>query len=210
MAVIKSGASADQLTIDSISKGARAVLYNALGEEVALNSRATFAVSATFTPAANPSDLIAIYGSASKFVRVLKFEIVTTNTAAGSQQFLLIRRNAVNTGGNFVAQTPVTMDSSDGIAATASVGHYTTNPSALGTSAGTIAIKRIASPAAVPASFAGVMEDASCDFAKDFLYNNLSKPIGLSSNTQGLVLNFAGAAIVAGQTHAYTIIWTEE
>lgn len=208
MAVIKSGASSDQLTIDPTSKAARSTPYDSAAREVSPQSKATFSASGTFTPAAAATDMVTIYGSASKTVRVIAFIISTTNTAAGSQQFLLIKRSAANTTGTYVAGNAVPHDSTD--AATATVGHYTANPGALGAAVGTMRTARVASPAAVPASFAGVVRDAGIDLL-DFGSNSiLDKPVVLRGVAQGLVLNFNGAALVAGQTHAYTVIWIEE
>lgn len=209
MAIIKSGASSDNLTIDPVSKAARTTLYTSQGREVSPQSKNTYYASGTFTPPGTPTDMVTIFGSASKTVRVLALLITTTNTAAGSQQFFLIRRNAVNTGGTFVAGAPVQADSADA-AATATVGHYTANPTALGIAAGNVNIVRVASPAAVPASFAGVVAKAAVDMLQGSENGLLHKPIILSGTSQGLCLNFNGAALVAGQTHAYQIIWTEE
>jgi hypothetical protein len=209
MAVIKSGASSDQLTIDPTSKAGRVTLYDATGRAVAAQSKATYFAANTFTPPATPTDMVTIFGSASKMVRVISFRITTTNTAAGSQQFFLIKRSAVNTTGTFVAGTAVPADSTDA-GATATVGHYTANPGALGTAVGNVNIKRVASPVAVPATFAGVKEDAGVDLLDNMNNSLLDKPVMLSGVAQGLCLNFNGAALVAGQTHAYQIVWTEE
>lgn len=207
MAVIKSGASTDELTIDP-SKAARTTDYDATGRALAMQTKTTFFASSTFTPAATPTDLIAIFGSATKTVRVLSMKITTTNTAAGSQQFALVRRSSANSGGTQVLATMVPADSADSATATL-VGHYTANPTVGGT-VGTFNTKRVASPAAVPASFAGVMQDAGVELLDNVLGLGLHKSVVLSGIAQGLVINFAGAALVAGQTHAYQIVWTEE
>ena len=100
------------------------------------------------------------------------------------------------------------LDSNDA-AATATVNHYTANPT-LGTTVGTINTVRLATPVAIPASFAGVVEDAG----KELLpWNNnsiLDKPVTLRGTSEQLVVNFAGAALVAGQTHAFRVVWIEE
>lgn len=210
MATIKSGASSDQLTVDPTSKAARATDYTSAGREVSRQSKATFSASGFFTPPATPSDMVTIFGSASKTIRLVAFRISTTNTAAGSQQFFLIRRNAVNTAGTFIAGTPVTADSGDGAAPTATVGHYTANPSALGTSIGNVNIKRVASPAAIPATWAGIAQDAGVDMLDYMVNSQIDKPITLIGTAQGLCLNFNGVALVAGQTHVWQIVWTEE
>jgi len=173
--------------------------------------RQTYIASGTFTPAATPSDLITITGSATKVVRVVSLKIGTTNTAAGSQEFLLIKRSTLDTTGTFVAATAVPIDSSAG-AATSTVGHYTANPGALGTAVGTIVRKRVASPVVIPATFAGIVQDASVELldVQDTI-NAVDDPaIKLRAAAENLAVNFAGAALVAGQTHIYVIIWTEE
>jgi len=169
----------------------------------------TFMASGTFTPAATPTDMVTITGSATKTVRVVSLILSTTNTAAGSQQFLLIKRSTADTTGTFVAATAVPVDSANA-AATSVVGHYTANPGALGTAVGTIITIRRASPAAVPASFAGVAEDAGFDFLEPARRSLLDQVVTLRGAAQNLAVNFAGAALVAGQTHAYTITWIEE
>ncbi len=209
MAVIKSGASTDQLTVDVTSKAARVTLYDATGRAIAFQSKATYFAANTFTPAATPTDLVTIFGSATKTCRIISFHITTTNTAAGSQTFFLIKRSTVNTTGTFVAGTAVPADASDG-AATATVGHYTANPGGLGTAVGNVNIKRVASPVLVPATFAGIVQDAGYDMLDNMANSLLDKPVVLSGVAQGLCLNFNGAALVAGQIHTYQIVWTEE
>lgn len=181
----------------------------AVRRAIAPQSKATYSASAAFTPPATPTDMVTIFGSATKTVRVHSFKITTNNTAAGSQTFLLIKRSAVNTTGTFVAGTAVPHDSANG-AATAAVGHYTANAGGLGAAVGTLATVRRASPVLVPGSFAGVTEDAGFDLLANEPNSQLDQPITLRGVAEGLCLNFAGAALVAGQVHAYNITWTEE
>lgn len=208
MAILKSGATSDLLTIDPVSKALRSTLYDSAGRQISDQSLETFAASGAFTPAATPTDLVTLFGSASKTIRVMSFEIFTNNTAAGSQTFFLVKRNAVNTGGTPVAATIVPFDSTD--AATATAVHYTANPAALGTAVGTVRTIRVASPVLVPATFAGVREIAGQDLLAFAFNSNLSKPIVLRGIAQGLCLNFNGVALVGGQIHAYNLLWTEE
>ena len=206
MAVIKSGATSDQLTIDPVSKALRATLYNSEGTELSLGSKTSFSAANTFTPAATPTDMVTIIGSATKTVRVLSFVITTTNTAAGSQTFILAKRSTADTTGTFVPTAGVPHDSDD--VATAVAGHYTANPGGLGTLVGNINIVRAASPVLVPATFAGIVFNAGVELLP--IVDGLVKPITLNGVAQTLALNFAGAALVAGQIHAYRIVWTEE
>lgn len=170
-----------------------------------------YMASGTFTPAATPTDLVIIEGSSTRTVRVTSFEITTTNTGAGSQQFFLIKRSAADTTGTFVAATKVSLDSGWAASTSNRVGHFTANPGALGTAVGTIVTKRVASPAAVPASFAGVVRDAGIDLLENVNKKNDYFQYGtLRGVAETLALNFGGAALVAGQTHAYVITWVEE
>lgn len=210
MAIIKSGASSDQLSIDTTSKAARVTLYDSAGRELSSQMKPTYMASGTFTPAATPTDLVIIEGSATKTIRVIAFILATTNTAAGSQQFFLIKRSTADTTGTFVAATAVPLDSNNAAATVNRVGHFTANPGALGTAVGTLVTKRVASPAAIPATWAGVVQDAGFDFLTIFQNSILDQPVVLRGVAQCLALNFNGVALVAGQTHAYYITWIEE
>jgi hypothetical protein len=207
---VVSGASTDQLTVDPTSKAARVTLYDSAGREVSAQVKKTYMASNTFTPVATPTDLVIIEGSATKTVRILAFYIATTNTAAGSQAFSLVKRSTADTTGTFVAATAVALDSTNPAASVNRVGHFTANPGALGTTVGTIVTKRVASPAAIPASFAGVVQDAGYDLLATAQNSNVDQCVTLRGVTECLALNFAGAALVAGQTHAYFVLWIEE
>lgn len=180
---------------------------------ISLNQfRQTYIASGSFTPVATPTDLITITGSATKIVRVVSLFVTTTNTAAGSQQFAVVKRSALDTTGTFIAATSVPLDSA-AVAATTTVGHYTANPGGLGTAVGTINTVRVASPAAVPASFAAVVVNAGLELlplTQTSPSAIADQAVTLRGAAENLAVNFAGAALVAGQTHAYTIIWTEE
>ena len=86
-------------------------------------------------PAANPTDVIVIQGSASKTLRIRELMFSGGATAASNVEVLIYRRTTANTGGTFTAQTLVNRDKSD-LAATAVVNLYTANPASLGTSIG--------------------------------------------------------------------------
>lgn len=198
------------MSVDATSKAARTTDYDATGRDLSVQSKATYMASGTFTPAATPTDIVIIEGSATKTIRVISMKITTTNTAAGSQQFLLIKRSTADTTGTFVAATAVPLDSANAAATANRVGHFTANPGALGTAVGTINTVRVASPVAIPATFAGVKEDAGIEMFGWMNNSLLDQPITLRGVAQCLAINFNGAALVAGQTHAYTVVWIEE
>ncbi len=211
MCRIRSGASTDYLTVDATSKAARVTPYDTAGRALAAESKATYMASGSFTPTATPTDLVTIFGSASKTVRIRSMKIGTANTAAGSQIFLLIKRSAANTTGTFVAATAVPTVSTQA-AATATPGHYTANPGGLGAAVGTVNTVKVASPVVTPATWAGIN---TTDNDKEMLPASaepslLAQPITLIGVAEGLAINFNGAALVSGQIHTYTIVWTEE
>lgn len=211
MAIIKSGATSDQLTIDATSKSARTTDYDTTGRDLSVQSKRTFAIASSFTPAATPTDIVIIEGSATKTIRLISMKIWTTNTAAGSQSFQLIKRSTADTTGTFVsAGTPAPLDSNNSAATVNRVGHFTANPGALGTAVGTLSNIRVASPAAIPASFAGIQQDAGVEMLDWMDKSLLDQPITIRGVAQCVAINFAGAALVAGQTHSYRIVWVEE
>lgn len=204
MAIIKSGASYDHLTV--ANNAFRATQYTTIGRPILRQGTATFLVSALFTSPATPTDMIEIAGSAAKVVRVYSILLGATNTAAGSQQFLLLKRSSKNTGGTFIMPSVLCLDSQD--TATAIAGHYTANPT-VGQIVGNINIVRWASPLAAPGAFAGVVRDAGRELMPWGSGSLLDKSVTLRGPDQILAVNFNGATLVAGQTHTYRIIWTE-
>ena len=115
----------------------------------------------------------------------------------------------MNGGGTSVAGTVFPLDSASA-AGTGTVNHYTANPGALGTAVGTVNRVRIASPVAVPATFAGVVTDAGYELLPLIRNGTQVQPVTLRGIAEQLAVNFNGAALVAGQTHNYTIVWSEE
>lgn len=208
---IAGNTTATDVEVDTTSKAMRVILYDAGGNPTQ-TEEPVFSASGTFTPAATPTDLVIIEGSPTKTVEVLSVKIWTTNTAAGSQQFQLVKRSAADTTGTFVAATGVPWDS-DFTPTANRVGNFTANPGALGAVIGTINTVRVASPAAIPATWAGIVGDSGVEL--------LPQPVGtvdalrrkaltLRGVAQCLAINFNGAALVAGQTHSFTIVWAED
>lgn len=208
MAIIKSGATSDLLTIDPTSKAARVTLYDSAGRETSLQSKPTYAAASTFAPAVTATDMITIHGSASKTVRVISIYVGTQTTAAGSIELRVIKRSTAASGPGFNPATMVPLDSNDP-AATANVGHWTTNPT-LGTAVGNTNIVRVATPVLLPASFAGIREDSGQEMLPWYASSHLDKPIVLRGTGEALAINYNGAALVAGQIHNYRVVWIEE
>ena len=129
MALIKSGASSDELTIDPTSKAARTTLYDAAGNPLLFPRQLlTYSsVSAAFTPAATPDDVFEIAGNASNSVKVYRMGIATTQTTSGVNAWHLAKRSAANTGGTPVGGAEVPHDAADA-AAQSAVRWWTANP----------------------------------------------------------------------------------
>lgn len=206
MAIIKSGATPDELAVDPVSKALRITEYDSTGRAIPMEGKATYSVAGTFTPAAAATDVVVISGSATTTVRVRSMFLTTNNTAANSQRIDLIKRSAADSAGTFVQGTAVSHDSIDP-PATAVAGHYTGNPT-LGAAVGTVNIMKVASPVLVTNSFGTIAEDAGVELIPSI--DGLLQEITLRGTSQQLCINLGGVALVAGQVHAYRIAWTEE
>jgi hypothetical protein len=212
MAVIRSGASSTDLTVDTASLAARVAIYDTAGN--ALGARVTYMASnvlALGTPA-NPTDMLWIGGSATRTIRVFSFYISPTTTVAGSEAYLLVKRSTADTGGTATTTTGVQLDSGDGNA-TAIVTHYVSgaNPT-LGSTVGTIATIRIGSPVPIPTTWGGITPNPGYDMLAALLVGmpGGTRAVVLRGTAQQLCLNFAAAAVPAGLSLAFNILWTEE
>jgi hypothetical protein len=166
------------------------------------SARATFtANNVIYTPPATPTDMVILSGSASKTVKVLRTTITCLQTTAGFNTFFLLLRTAANTGGTLLTDTPVAHDQTT--SATATLKHYSVNPTGVGAGSGNIIQSpRIFCPAAATAS-------GNSPYIIDFTSNGMA-PITLSGTAQSLVWNFAGAALPAGLSLSISFTWTEE
>lgn len=150
-------------------------------------------------PAATPTDILTIAGSATKTIRVTSIRF-TLSTTAGSGILLnasLMKRSTVDSGGTSTVATDVPHDSTNP-AGTAVVRGYTANPT-LGTAVGTIrAIRYDATPAAA------ANQEEVFEFG-----TRPSQTIVLRGTSEQLCLNFGGTTITGGIMDG-SIEWTEE
>ena len=156
------------------------------------------------TPAATPTDLFTINGSATKTVRVKSIKLNGVATAAGNMPVALIRRSTADTGGTVTNPTPIKHDTLNDANATASLGLYTANPAALGTVIGTngiIAAQRLFF--AVTAT--GQPFPTVFDFA-----TRMDKALILRGAADQLAVNLQGAAVPAGGVVDIEIEWEED
>lgn len=203
MAVIKSGASTDQLTIDPASKAARVTIYSSDGTYV--GQKATYRASTigTITVVSGTAPFFTIYGSATKTIRIRRiWYSATIATAAANVIILASKRSSTPTGGTSTALTMTPIDANDAAATATNVQVYTAAPTA-GTLVGTLETRR--------ANLLVTGAVATPDLIFDFTAggnNNIKAPV-LRGATQGLDLSYQTAP---GNTTAVTITveWTEE
>lgn len=204
MAIIKSGSSTDEMEVDPTSKAARVTEYLANVARAAwADNHATYSyTNASFTIPAAPTDIITIKGSGSKTIAVLRAFISTLQTTAGVNSWYLAKRSTAKTGGVSVVGTAVPHDSSDP-AATATVEHWTTLATGLGTLVGNVWSGRINSPAAATAGIGGFVGH-QIDFVRMF-----GKPLMLRGDGESLAINFNGVTLPTGMTCLGGFTWFE-
>lgn len=199
MAIIKSGASTDQLTIDVTSKAGRATEYNING--LLSGVLPTFcATTAAFTIPATPTDMVTLTGGAGKVVRVQRVILSHTQTTAGINTFLLVKRTSANSGGTSTAVATIPYFASFS-STTASVLNYTANPT-LGSTTGGGIVRRVQLLTPALATVSPALYEFN-------FQSQTSMPIYLVGISDVLALNFAGAALPAGLAIQVTFEWTE-
>ncbi len=155
------------------------------------------AVTEGISAAISATDLISIYGSATKTINILRISMSGVQTTASQVLFVLIRRSTTNTGGTPTSQIMIPFDSNDA-ASTATFVAYGANPSALGTSVGNVRRDRVFMPGIGSATYAAGLNWEFTD----------AKPLILRGTSQGVCINLNGQT-VAGGLFNVMIEWTE-
>ena len=204
MAILKSGATSDQLTIDPTSKAARVTLY---GSDGSYNGeKATYRASTIIPLVAAVTvnvPFFNIIGSASKTITVKRIRVSgMTLTAVGYFTINCEKLSTASTGGTSTTPPCVPLDSNDP-AASAVVKAYAVAPTK-GALVGTVASYR---------SLWQATTAAAAGLAPGHIFNFGDMPetkgIRLRGATQELALTFPVALATAG-TLAIDIEWTEE
>jgi hypothetical protein len=141
------------------------------------------------------TDIITIYGSATKLVRVRRLCFCGTQTTAAMRDVLFIKRSTANSGGTSTTPTVIPFDSTQA-AGTAVVRAYTANATSLGTTVGTIRARKI-----FIAGSAASADEFSFDFGRDGLV--------LRGTGEGLAFNL-NAVASSGLSASGCVEWTEE
>jgi hypothetical protein len=179
-------AASDQVKFDSSIDGNKAT-YSASVSGLAVVTGAT--------------DVLTIYGSASKTIRIMFIELWGSAASGVLVPVSLIVRSAVNTGGTSGAVTAVPHDSKDA-AASATVLSYTANATGLGTAVGNVRNEKL---------FFGVTTGTINNVIYTFGGTQMAgtKGLVLRGVAQGLAVNLNTTAISTGSLSA-SICWTEE
>lgn len=204
MAIIKSGASSDQLTIDATSKAARVSLYKSDGTYDGEKSTYRASTLVPLVPAVTADRAwFIISGSASKTVKVRRIRISGgTLTAVAYITFNVRKYSSASSAGTSTTLVNVPLDSNDA-AATAVVKAYTAVPTD-GSLVGTIATWRTLLQATTAAA-AGQTWDHMFTFGEA----GNTEPVVLRGTAQELVLSFPVAPATT-ITVAVDAEWTEE
>lgn len=204
MAVIKSGTTSDQLTIDATSKAARVTLYNndgSYGAEKPIYRASTIIPLVAAITVNVP--FFNIIGSATKTVTIKRIAISgATLTAVGYFTVNVVRLSSASSSGTSTTLVNIQMDTNDP-AATAVVKAYTVAPTP-GALVGTIATNRCLWQATVAAA-AGLTRDYLFEFGD----MPETKGIRLRGTSQEMALLFPVVLTTAG-TLSVDIEWTEE
>ncbi len=204
MAIIKSGASTDQLTIDPTSKAARVTLYGSDGTYI--GERATYraATTANVVAAAGAAMFFVIAGSSTKTVKVWHIRVSgETLTTLAVNSIVVEKWSTAPTGGTITTLTPIPHDSNDPASTASLVQVYTAAPTE-GTLVGTVGCNRHIQKSST------VVDGSSFDDV-EWIFGTYgeTRPIVLRGTTQALSLAF-GAAPATAVTLSVEIEWTEE
>lgn len=151
-------------------------------------------------PAAAATDLFTLTGASARLVKVLRWLVTVSATAAAPFDFQLVKRSTANTGGTSTTPTIVPWDTAFP-AASAVARLYSANPT-VGTLVGVLAALRgvvtptaSGDPAIVPVRFD--------------LVDPQHGPVVLRATTDVLALNLNGQTIGGGLVTSH-LVWTEE
>lgn len=158
------------------------------------------AINVDVVPAATPTDVIVLVGSATKTIMITKFEITPTATANGSLDFYVYKRTTADSNGTSTATT-ITRNDSSNPAPTAVAKLYSANPSALGTGS-LVGATRVTLASKSPN---GV---AIQTWAESFGTGN-QQPIVLRGVNESLCINLGGQTMPTGIEIYFTLEWVE-
>lgn len=163
----------------------------------------TYAASwAAFTPAATPTNILSITGSATKTIRILRIGISATQTTAGIINVQLNKLSSALTGGTPVAPTGIVPFDSASPAATATPRTYSANTTGGGAVVGFIKNVKLTVP--VVAVLGAAQNEYVFDFTK-----NYSQDVVIRGTSEVVSLTLLGVTLTGGSISIW-VEWTEE
>lgn len=203
-AVIQSGASSDNLTIDPTSKAARVSIYDSRGNFRGVKATYSAATVNNVVAAASTQPFLNICGSGSKTIIVRRVVLSgPTLTAVAYNSYEARKYSTAPTGGTATALTATSHDSNDAAPSATLVQVYTAAPTA-GTLVGTVANRRVLMQATTAAA-AGIPDLVAISWESD----ETTTGIYLRGTGQCVGVGF-GAAPATAVTLAAEVEWTEE
>jgi len=204
MAIIKSGATSDQLTIDATSKALRNTPYDSDGTYRGKKQTYRASTVSTVVAPAGTVSFFAISGSATKTIRIQKIRISGfTLTTLAVNDVHVKKYSTILSGGTATALVQVPLDSTFGAGTVGLLNVYTVAPTE-GTLVGTIAGSRRIFKSST------VVDGA--DFPDiEFIFGQNQESIcpTLRGTSQYIGVNF-GSAPATAVTLTIEVEWTEE
>lgn len=158
----------------------------------------TFAASIIgLVPAATPTDIFEIIGSATKIVKVRRLRITGNRGTSTTSDVVLLRRSTANTGGTSTLPTIVKNDTNNA-APTAVVKAYTANPTT-GTLVGNLRADK---------QFLYPPGGGSSDVRDYVLTESGAQPLFLRGVAESIAFNLNGVTMASGSLDIW-IEWTE-
>lgn len=205
MAVIKSGSSTDELTIDATSKAARFTGYKIDGSvkpDYAVRNHYRACTAVVFAAAAGTAPFFAMQDSSTKTIRIISIHITgCTLTAAAYVNVIGQRVSSATSGGTATALVKTPNDTNHPVSTVSLCNVYTVAPTA-GTLVGTVSSDRFLAGDTAPVTLTSGLEEI--DFYKDH-----EDGLVLRGEAQGITLSFSSAPASA-VTMGLEVIWTEE
>lgn len=200
MAIIKSGASSNTMTVDATSLAARTTKYDTRGTNTSMKASYAACTAVKFAAAAGTTVFAQIFGSATKTIRVHRIIVAgSIATAAMNADLIISFRTAAGSGGTATTLTQVPKDSNSA-AGTATVVKVFTGAPTAGTGGGVIATQSM---------FLGVSPALGQVATFDWSMESQNEAPVLRGTGQGLELSFGTTAgNIATLTCSFE--WTEE
>lgn len=201
-AIIQSGATSDNLTVDATSKAARVSLYDTRGNATGLKTSYS-AASIRFVCASGTGVCASLYGSATKTIRVQRVIINgAVATAAVYTDPIITLRTVAASGGTATTLTQVPKDQNSAAGTATLVKTYTAAPTA-GTGGGVIASAFAFMP------LLGTAAMTSCPTVWDWTGQSMNEAPVLRGTAQGIEVSF-GTSNANATTMTVQFEWTEE